>query len=170
MYGQKGDHLVWRLAGVRVVRKTWYWFVPFFLGFFLGTLRPPGLIGGSKPKVATPAVVGKIEQYKRENPTIFAWEIRERLISEGKFEIRACAHQLDAKLVSFIYLLCMRVIVQSNYVERLRGLLAFMEFSLRSYTKRRNAYVIHAVTCPLQLHSLTVFSSNNQSDMVQIEH
>lgn len=52
---------------------------------FEGTLRPPGLIGGSKPKVATPAVVSKIEQYKRENPTIFAWEIRERLISEGEY-------------------------------------------------------------------------------------
>lgn len=55
--------------------------------FSAGTLRPPGLIGGSKPKVATPAVVSKIEQYKRENPTIFAWEIRERLISEGKCHI-----------------------------------------------------------------------------------
>jgi hypothetical protein len=54
-----------------------------------GTLRPPGLIGGSKPKVATPAVVSKIEQYKRENPTIFAWEIRERLISEGKAAVAA---------------------------------------------------------------------------------
>ncbi|KAK6012357.1 hypothetical protein OSTOST_22497, partial [Ostertagia ostertagi] len=38
---------------------------------------------GTKPKVATPQVVAKIEQYKRDNPTIFAWEIRERLINEG---------------------------------------------------------------------------------------
>ncbi|KAL3110127.1 hypothetical protein niasHT_015730 [Heterodera trifolii] len=37
----------------------------------------------TKPKVATPSVVAKIEQYKREQPTIFAWEIRERLIEEG---------------------------------------------------------------------------------------
>ncbi|XP_022241926.1 paired box protein Pax-6-like, partial [Limulus polyphemus] len=42
--------------------------------------------GGSKPKVATPDVVTKIEQYKMENSTIFAWEIRERLISEESDE------------------------------------------------------------------------------------
>ena len=47
--------------------------------------RPAGTVGGSKPKVATPEVVGKIEGYKHENPTIFAWEIRERLISDGKW-------------------------------------------------------------------------------------
>ena len=46
--------------------------------------RVPGMIGGSKPKVATPEVVNKIESYKRDNPTIFAWEIREKLISDGK--------------------------------------------------------------------------------------
>ncbi|KAI6242928.1 Homeobox domain protein [Aphelenchoides fujianensis] len=40
---------------------------------------------GTKPKVATPKVVAKIEEYKRENPTIFAWEIREKLINEGSF-------------------------------------------------------------------------------------
>lgn len=40
----------------------------------------PGWVGGSKPKVATPKVVSKIEEYKKENPTIFAWEIREKLM------------------------------------------------------------------------------------------
>lgn len=50
-----------------------------------GQGRTPGMIGGSKPKVATPEVVSKIESYKRENPTIFAWEIREKLISDSKF-------------------------------------------------------------------------------------
>lgn len=40
-------------------------------------------IGGSKPKVATPRVVMKIEDYKNANPTIFAWEIRDKLLKEG---------------------------------------------------------------------------------------
>ncbi|XP_032235238.2 paired box protein Pax-6 isoform X1 [Nematostella vectensis] len=47
-----------------------------------GSIRP-GSIGGSKPKVATPPVVNKILQYKQQNPTIFAWEIRDRLVEEG---------------------------------------------------------------------------------------
>ncbi|XP_042882798.1 paired box protein Pax-8-like isoform X5 [Penaeus japonicus] len=41
-----------------------------------------GVIGGSKPKVATPVVVEAIARYKRENPTMFAWEIRDRLLAE----------------------------------------------------------------------------------------
>lgn len=41
------------------------------------------MIGGSKPKVATPPVVDAIANYKRENPTMFAWEIRDRLLAEG---------------------------------------------------------------------------------------
>ena len=42
-----------------------------------------GVIGGSKPKVATPGVVDAISHYKKDNPTMFAWEIRDRLLSEG---------------------------------------------------------------------------------------
>ncbi|KAH8339515.1 hypothetical protein KR059_006263 [Drosophila kikkawai] len=42
-----------------------------------------GVIGGSKPKVATPPVVDAIANYKRENPTMFAWEIRDRLLAEA---------------------------------------------------------------------------------------
>ncbi|XP_064153592.1 paired box protein Pax-8-like [Anguilla rostrata] len=47
-----------------------------------GSIKP-GVIGGSKPKVATPKVVEKIAEYKRQNPTMFAWEIRDRLLTEG---------------------------------------------------------------------------------------
>ena len=44
-----------------------------------GSIRP-GVIGGSKPKVATPEVEARIEDMKKMNPGIFSWEIREKLI------------------------------------------------------------------------------------------
>ena len=44
-----------------------------------GSIRP-GVIGGSKPRVATPEIENKIEDYKKENPGVFSWEIRDRLI------------------------------------------------------------------------------------------
>ncbi|VDL69742.1 unnamed protein product [Nippostrongylus brasiliensis] len=46
-----------------------------------GTIRPRA-IGGSKPRVATNNVVEKIEEYKREQPSIFAWEIRDKLLTD----------------------------------------------------------------------------------------
>ncbi|XP_065169624.1 segmentation protein paired-like [Atheta coriaria] len=47
-----------------------------------GSIRP-GVIGGSKPRIATPEVESRIESYKRDNPTIFSYEIRDRLVKEG---------------------------------------------------------------------------------------
>ncbi|XP_017774707.1 PREDICTED: paired box protein Pax-6 isoform X4 [Nicrophorus vespilloides] len=47
-----------------------------------GSIKPRA-IGGSKPRVATQPVVNKIADFKRECPSIFAWEIRDRLLSEG---------------------------------------------------------------------------------------
>uniref|UniRef100_A0A3Q3EZH8 Paired domain-containing protein n=1 Tax=Labrus bergylta TaxID=56723 RepID=A0A3Q3EZH8_9LABR len=46
-----------------------------------GSIRP-GAIGGSKPKVATPKVVQMILHLKHSDPTMFAWEIRDRLLLE----------------------------------------------------------------------------------------
>lgn len=47
-----------------------------------GNVRP-GVIGGSRPRVTTPEIENKIEQYKRENPSIFSYEVRAKLISDG---------------------------------------------------------------------------------------
>uniref|UniRef100_A0A3Q3WGW7 Uncharacterized protein n=1 Tax=Mola mola TaxID=94237 RepID=A0A3Q3WGW7_MOLML len=48
-----------------------------------GSIRP-GAIGGSKPKQgATADVEKRIEDYKRENPGMFSWEIRDKLLKDG---------------------------------------------------------------------------------------
>ncbi|XP_043269659.1 protein gooseberry-like isoform X2 [Venturia canescens] len=47
-----------------------------------GSIRP-GVIGGSKPRVATPEVEARIEKLKRQNPGIFTWEIRKKLLQDG---------------------------------------------------------------------------------------
>nr|XP_032829979.1 paired box protein Pax-1-like [Petromyzon marinus] len=43
----------------------------------------PGAIGGSKPRVATHAVVRHVRECKRREPAAFAWEIRDRLVADG---------------------------------------------------------------------------------------
>ena len=68
-------------------QKKFGWSI-FFLPFFpfryyeTGMIKPRH-IGGSKPRVATPSVVKRISEYKRECPSVFSWEIRDRLLSEG---------------------------------------------------------------------------------------
>ncbi|XP_031236650.1 paired box protein Pax-4 isoform X2 [Mastomys coucha] len=47
-----------------------------------GVLEPK-CIGGSKPRLATPAVVARIAQLKDEHPALFAWEIQRQLCAEG---------------------------------------------------------------------------------------
>ncbi|XP_047737687.1 protein gooseberry [Hyalella azteca] len=47
-----------------------------------GSIRP-GVIGGSKPRMATPEIEKKVSEYKKENPGVFSWEIRDKLMKEG---------------------------------------------------------------------------------------
>lgn len=47
-----------------------------------GALEPKA-VGGSKPRMATPEVVARIAQLKLEQPSLFAWEIRQQLHAEG---------------------------------------------------------------------------------------
>ncbi len=62
--------------------QNWMDFLCYRRFYETGSIRP-GVIGGSKPKVATPTVIQAIAQYKRQNPTMFAWEIKERLVNDG---------------------------------------------------------------------------------------
>uniref|UniRef100_A0A8C5JJD7 Paired box 4 n=1 Tax=Junco hyemalis TaxID=40217 RepID=A0A8C5JJD7_JUNHY len=43
----------------------------------------PKAAGGSKPRMATPAVVARIARLKLEQPGLFAWQIRRQLHAEG---------------------------------------------------------------------------------------
>lgn len=61
-----------------------------------GSIRPRA-IGGSKPRVATGEVCRRVAQYKRECPSIFAWEIRDRLLADG------VCNQENIPSVSFFY-------------------------------------------------------------------
>ena len=47
-----------------------------------GSIKP-GVVGGSKPKVSTPEVETKIEEYRAVDPGIFSWQIRDNLIRDG---------------------------------------------------------------------------------------
>ncbi|XP_074602066.1 protein gooseberry-like isoform X2 [Brevipalpus obovatus] len=47
-----------------------------------GSIRP-GVIGGSKPRMVSPEIERRIEEIRREQPTIFSWEIRDKLIKEN---------------------------------------------------------------------------------------
>ena len=47
-----------------------------------GSIKP-GSTGGSKPRIATPDIEKKILDMQNENPGIFSWEIREKLLKEG---------------------------------------------------------------------------------------
>lgn len=47
-----------------------------------GSIRP-GVIGGSKPRIATPEIENKIEELKKRQPGIFSHEIKDELIKYG---------------------------------------------------------------------------------------
>lgn len=80
---KKSDNKCWHSWRTRFRWNVVNWkMIKIFRYYETGSFKA-GVIGGSKPKVATAPVVDSIANYKRENPTMFAWEIRDRLLAEG---------------------------------------------------------------------------------------
>ncbi len=70
-----------------------------------GSIRPKA-IGGSKPRVATSLVVERVRGYKRGCPSIFAWEIRDRLVREGVCRGDAVPSVSLAEMIRVAILFC----------------------------------------------------------------
>ena len=51
--------------------------------YFESGIIEPKAIGGSKPRVTNENVAEKIKEYKKESSSIFAWEIRIKLLKNG---------------------------------------------------------------------------------------
>lgn len=84
-----------------------------------GSIRP-GVIGGSKPRVSTPDVERRIDDYRKENPGIFTWEIRDRLV-----KVSLCLvlkKQLSVELQGVGYASRRKIHVQGNDHRKQRGL------------------------------------------------
>lgn len=63
-----------------------------------GSIKPRA-IGGSKPRVATPQIVKNIKIFKKDNPSIFAWEIRDRLLKS-----KICNNENLPSVRAFLFL------------------------------------------------------------------
>lgn len=88
-----------------------------------GSIRPRA-IGGSKPRVATAEVVNKISLYKSECPSIFAWEIRDRLLQEG-----VCTNDNIPSVSTTAYSFAIRT--YRNQIRRTRFLSRYLFLPLR---------------------------------------
>ena len=70
------------LENMNFIIKTNYWIWKNYRYQETGSIRP-GVIGGTKPKLATPEIEKTVDMYKSENPGVFSWEVRDRLIKDG---------------------------------------------------------------------------------------
>ncbi|VEN63392.1 unnamed protein product [Callosobruchus maculatus] len=90
-----------------------------------GSIRP-GVIGGSKPRVATVEIEDRIEQMRKEQPGIFSWEIREKLIKVRKTKL------LKKHIISVIYLF-IYLIVSELHLNYLVDFIYFDKFYFTLY-------------------------------------
>lgn len=83
---RKERYLHSRHVNVQFVLKfaLLFFFSPFTHTFYFSFLfESTRLFNQTQKQVATPDVEKRIEEYKRENPGMFSWEIRDKLLKDG---------------------------------------------------------------------------------------
>lgn len=80
-------------------------------------------------------MVDKIADYKRQNPTMFAWEIRDRLLAE-----RVCDNDSVPSVSSINRYGCTRYSISLQYSNRYR-------VKVKHWAKRHRAFSAHKLVC-----------------------
>ena len=102
------------------------------------------MIGGTKPKLATPEIEKTVDGYKCENPGVFSWEVRDRLIKDG---------------------ICDKNTVPS--VSAISRLLRGKEDDVKKPGKTFETFAYPSIThCTLTVEPLTNFESNANRDLI----
>lgn len=120
--------------------------------FETGTVKPRA-IGGSKPRVATPEVVRRIAMFKRECPSIFAWEIRERLMAE-----QVCDTEGVPSVSVHLQLIIASPLSRQRQQQQLIGIV------LSRYSRATRANVALRALCTLSAHKRRVESLSTKAE------
>lgn len=124
-----------------------------------GSVRP-GVIGGSKPRNTTPDIEAKIQEIRKQDPSIMSWQIKEKLIQIG------ICDKNSVPSVSSISRLCRGGQSDSGAIGRF---FFFIYFNHPCFSFHfRNSYYIWSLICIYSHEIIAIFFKLNVKSFLRI--